>query len=146
MMKRFILLGLILTAGLIGLSSCTEVARPLEGTWTVDSTEIGGGARVLGDGTVTLSFLTEAIGMEFYTGTGTFVGGVFDYIVEAVYWPGFGVTIELSEVGDTDSDYVSLEDMAYSGGGTMTGDYAGVGEYAAFATKDIGDGTFTATK
>jgi len=149
MKKRILLLGLLLAAALIGLSSCTMVARPLEGTWTVDSTEMTpGGDRVLGDGTITLSYLGEVFGIEIYTGSGTFVGDVYDYIVEASYWPGFGVSLEFSEVGDTDFDYVALEDMSYAGGSSMTGDYVGMGDYANGSTggKEIGDGTFTATK
>ena len=147
-MKRFLLLGLILVAGLIGLSSCTEVVRPLEGTWTVDSTETIAGDRVLGDGTITLSYVGALGGWEVYSGSGSFTGGIFDYVAEALYIPGFVLAIELSEDGDTDDDYIGLDDNTYSGGNTMSGAYTGWGEYSSATTtgRDIGSGSFTATR
>ena len=148
-MKKLPLFGLLLAAALIGLSSCTMVARPLEGTWTVDSTEVVSGARVLGDGTITLNYLGEPLpGWEVYTGSGTF-SGIFDYIVEVLYIEGFGLSIEMYEddgLDDPDFDNIVLDDASYAGGGSMSGSYSGMGEYDTIGTKDIGTGNFTATK
>jgi hypothetical protein len=147
--KKSVLFGLILAAGLILLSSCTEVAKPLEGTWTVTSVETRAGARTLGNGTITLDFATEFIGIEVYTGTGTFVSGTFDYLATASWWPGVtpGVDIKLYEIGqDPDVDAIELVDLTYTAGNTLSGDYSGIGVYLNGAGTDIGDGTFTATR
>ncbi len=147
-MKKYLLLGLVLFACLATLSSCKLVVRPLEGTWTVTSLEVTSGARVLGNGTITLSFLSEVpgLGWEAYSGSGTFTGGVFVYNAEGLYIPGFGVTIELSETGEVDPNKISLDDNTFAGGSTLIGTYAGTGVYGSLQTKDIGAGTFTATK
>ncbi len=145
-MKKYLLLGLVLFACLATLSSCKLVVRPLEGTWTVTYSEVTSGTRVLGNGTVTLSYSGELMAIEIYTGSGSFVSGTYDYIAAGTYWPGFGSAIQLHEVGDTDSDYITLEDMAYAGGSTMSGSYSGTGAYASGGGKNVGAGTFTATK
>lgn len=155
-MKKVLLLGLILAVGLLGLSSCNQVVRPLEGTWTVTSSPTGPGLdRDLGNGTITLSFVAEQFGLEVYTGTATVDDGRFgpyDYIVEAVDWTGligFGVTIEMYQTDDAtpDTDYIQLDDAGYSGGGTLSGTYAG-NTFSRYdgGDKDIGIGNFTATK
>ncbi len=150
-MKKFLLIGLVLATGLILLSSCTPVAHPLDGTWTVTSTDtVAGTDRILGDGTITLNYLASAFGVEAYTGTASFGGGAYDYIVEASDWTGwlgFGVTIEMNEASDADpdADHITLDDSAWTGGATLSGTYDGTGAYNGGA-KDIGNGTFTATK
>ena len=149
MKKRILLLGLLLAAVLVGLSNCTMVSRPLEGTWSVVSSLDPTAARVLGNGTITLSFLAEPLpGWEVYTGSGT-LAGIYDYIVEVLYIEGFGLSIEMYEddgLDDPDFDYIVLDDASYSGGGSMSGGYSGMGEYDTAGSKDIGAGTFTATK
>jgi len=89
------------------------------------------------------------LGIEEYSGTGTFTGGVFEYLATVNYWPGsgFGVTIFLYELGeDYNTDSISLYDVAYAGGATLSGGYIGDGAYGDTAIKDIGVGTFTAIR
>jgi len=153
-MKKLPLFGLLLVAVLVGLSSCTMVARPLEGTWTVTSTPTSAGTdRDLGNGTITLSYFAEFMGVELYTGTAIFDDGRFgpySYIVEASDWTGWlgsGVTIEMNQADDVDpdTDYIEIDDAGYTGGGTLSGTYQGWARYNG-GDKDIGNGTFTATK
>jgi hypothetical protein len=151
-MKRFLLLGLVLAVGLLGLSSCKTDGNAglMEGTWSLDSTQTSGGARVLGDGNFTLTYTGEITFIwviEVYTGSGT-IGG-FDYIVDAAYIPSLQTaTISLHEAGENPDDhYIELTDDSYSGGNTMDGDYTGgAGDYLTGQFKDIGEGTFTATQ
>ena len=121
----------------------------LEGTWSLDSTETTSGARVLGDGTFSLSYVGEVTFIwvfELYTGSGT-IGGV-PYNVNATYSADLQqVSISLYETGeDPDIDYIELEDVSYTSGNAMDGDYTGYGAYATSQAKDIGEGTFIATQ
>ena len=149
-MKRILLLGLVLAVSLLGLSSCNTGSGggALAGSWTLDTTQTAAGDDVLGDGSFNISFVGEftiLFTVEFYTGTGT-IGGV-DYSVNVSYSPDFqSVTISLYvPPEDPEFDSIDLDDISYTGGTTLDGDYMGWGKYATSGT-DIGEGTFIATK
>lgn len=151
-MRKLLILGFVIAAGLLGLSSCDtngSNAGLLEGTWSLDSTETTSGTRELGDGNFTITYAGEVffgVVFEMYSGTGT-INGV-DYIVGVAYIPSMQTTaISLSEPGEDSADHsINLEDNLYTGGKTMDGSYSGDGDYANGQTKDIGEGTFTATQ
>ena len=150
-MKRILLLGLVLAVSLLGLSSCNTGSGggALAGTWTVDSTEVTGGSRVLGDGSFNITYVGEVTFLfifELYTGTGT-IGGQA-YSVDLAYVPDLQqVSISLYEPPeDSETHYIELSDISFTGGSSMDGEYEGYGDYDTAGTKDIGDGTFTATK
>jgi hypothetical protein len=149
-MKRFALLALVLLVALLGLSGCKEdESGLLAGTWALDSTQLVAGALVLGDGSFTLSYLTSVttfLGtIEAYSGSGT-IGGT-PFLIDAGYWVEMqSVTISLYQAGeDSETDSIDLDDMSYSGGDMLDGDYDGLGVYAS-GGKDIGSGTFIATR
>ena len=146
-MKRIILSLALLMLFLSLITGCKESEpRPLEGNWTIDSTETDAGVLVLGDGQIELSFLTEFI-FEMYQGDGTV--GTRDYTATAMYIPDFlgtdvGINLYQDGVDDPDDDYIELDGTL--GSSNISGTYTGWGEYAIGGTKDIGSGTFTATR
>jgi len=150
-MKKFSLLALLIVIALIGLSGCEEdTSGAMAGTWTLDSTQTTAGAIVLGDGNFTLNYLYSASDMgitaEMYTGSGT-IGGE-DYLILAGYSPTLQMaTISLYQTGeDPNNDSIDLDDMSYSGGDTLNGDYAGWGTIYTSGAKNIGSGIFTASR
>ena len=78
-----------------------------------------------------------------YLGDVTFIGTIEVY-------SGSGskqMHLSLYESGeDPDVDCIDLEDISYSGGDSIDGDYSGEGAYDSGSGKDIGTGTFTATR
>jgi hypothetical protein len=153
-MKKFSLLALLILIALLGLSGCEEedTSGAMAGTWTLDSVETSAGAdRMLGGGNFTLTYVTTSHDLgtvEYYTGSGTFQA--YTYNVDALYLVDFQwVWIKAYEDGeDLNTDSINLEDISYSGGDNMDGDYYGEGvyEFGGGGGKDIGEGTFTATR
>jgi hypothetical protein len=145
-MKRFSLLALVLLVALLGLSGCKEdESALLAGSWTLDSTESVAGALELGDGSFSLTYMLTFFGIEAYSGSGTIGGNA--YLISASYVPDLqSVTISLYQgAEDIETDSIDLDDMSYSGGDMLDGNYDGWGVYAS-GGKDIGSGTFTATR
>ena len=86
-MKRFIVSLALLILVLSLMTGCKEpTPRPLEGIWTIDSTEGTPGSLELGDGQIELSFFMEFV-FEMYQGDGTV--GTQDYTATAMYTPDF---------------------------------------------------------
>ena len=145
-MKRFIVSLALLILVLSLMTGCKEpTPRPLEGIWTIDSTEGTPGSLELGDGQIELSFFMEFV-FEMYQGDGTV--GTQDYTATAMYTPDFlgtdvGINLYQDGVDDSEIDYIELDGTL--GSSSISGTYTGWGAYAS-GPKDIGSGTFTATR
>ena len=147
MIRKFIfvaLLAVIVSLPFISCSIETEPDRELEGTWhfttTPDLSTDDPGA-FSADQTYLAEF-EFFVTIEVYSGFATIGGEV--YTCSSSFVPSTNdVTFSFTQDADADGD--SIEFVGTLSGGTITGDYDGLGAYNG-GVKGTYHGTFTATK
>lgn len=136
----------------LALSACSgggaaTSSYPLEGSWTLTTSQTAGGD--IGDGSFSVSYLMDFLGV-IYFGSGTLAGGGIDdtYAVFLSDFRDFSGEVQISytNTSGTDANGDDSDDgITFSGtmsGNTVSGTYVG-DTGTAYATYT---GTFTATK